>query len=138
LSELDIILMRKDPPVDLQYLHTTQLLDLAIKQGCQVINRPQSLRDFNEKLLAQHFVDDTPPTLISYRLPQLHAFIQTQQMAVLKPLDGMGGQGIFKLSANDPNINTVLEILTNNGTTLAVAQKYLRVIVIFAIKLALF
>ncbi|PJK06893.1 glutathione synthase [Lysobacteraceae bacterium NML95-0200] len=123
------VLMRTDPPVDANYLHDTQLLDFARQQGALVVNDPRGLRDFNEKLAALLFPDCCPPTLVSRDAAALKAFVHAHQDAVLKPLDGMGGRSIFRASAQDPNLNVILETLTQGGQHLAMAQRYLPEIV---------
>lgn len=119
------VLMRTDPPVDADYLHDTQILALAQRQGALVVNDPQGLRDFNEKLAALLFPQCCPPTLVSRDAAALKAFVQAQGEAVLKPLDGMGGRSIFRARAFDPNLNVILETLTAGGRHLALAQRYL-------------
>ena len=123
------VLMRTDPPVDADYLHDTKILGLAQAQGALVVNDPQGLRDFNEKLAAMLFPQCCPPTLISRDPAELKAFVAAQGKAVLKPLDGMGGRSIFLSQAGDPNLNVILETLTEGGRKLALAQRYLPEIV---------
>lgn len=124
-----VILMRKDPPVDADYLHDTHLLGFAQRAGAQVVNDPQGLRDFNEKLAAQEFPQCCPPTLVSRDAAALKAFVAEHGDAVLKPLDGMGGRSIFRIRAGDANLNVILETLTESGRHLAMAQRYLPEIV---------
>ncbi len=119
-----IVLMRTDPPVDADYLHDTQILSMAALQGALVVNAPQGLRDFNEKLAALHFPQCCPPTLVSRDSAGLRAFVEEHADVVLKPLDGMGGRSIFRSHAGDPNLNVILETLTNNGRHLALCQRY--------------
>jgi len=126
----DLVLMRKDPPVDADYLHDTQILGLARLQGARVVNDPQGLRDLNEKLAALLFPQCCPPTLVSRDARALKAFVNAHGEAVLKPLDGMGGRSIFRAHAGDPNLNVILETLvgaslTGGGAHLAMAQRYL-------------
>lgn len=121
----DIVLMRADPPVDPDYLHATYLLDLAAAAGALVVNRPSALREFNEKLAIGRFPDLIPPTLVSSRHAQLRDFVRRQGKAVLKPLDGMGGRGIFLAHADDPNLNSMLEALTGGEKRPAMAQAFL-------------
>ena len=123
------VLMRTDPPVDENYLHDTQLLDFARRQGALVVNDPRGLRDFNEKLAALEFPECCPPTLVSRDAATLKAFVNEQGQAVLKPLDGMGGRSIFRAAAGEPNLNVILETLTDGGRNLAMAQRYLPEIV---------
>ncbi|WP_240126793.1 glutathione synthase [Thermomonas alba] len=120
-----VVLMRSDPPVDADYLHDTQLLTLAQRQGAMVVNDPQGLRDFNEKLAALLFPQCCPPTLVSRDAGALKAFVAEHGEAVLKPLDGMGGRSIFRARAGEPNLNVILETLTAGGRHLAMAQRYL-------------
>ncbi len=120
-----VVLMRSDPPVDADYLHDTQLLTLAQRQGALVVNDPQGLRDFNEKLAALLFPQCCPPTLVSRDAGALKAFVAEHGEAVLKPLDGMGGRSIFRARAGEPNLNVILETLTSGGRHLAMAQRYL-------------
>jgi len=117
--------MRKDPPVDADYLHDTHLLSLAQRQGAQVVNDPQGLRDINEKLGALEFPQCCPPTLVSRDAAALKAFVHEHGEAVLKPLDGMGGRSIFRARAGESNLNVILETLTDGGRHLAMAQRYL-------------
>jgi glutathione synthase len=125
LAGLDLFLARKDPPVDAAYLHDTLVLDLAERAGLFVVNRPQSLRDANEKLYALHFPQCCPPTLVSRDLDQLRAFAREVGALVLKPIDGMAGQSIFKSAPDDPNLNVILETLTREGREFALAQKFI-------------
>jgi len=129
LSRGDVVLMRKDPPVDADYLHDTHILGFAQRAGALVVNDPQGLRDFNEKLAALEFPECCPPTLVSRDAAALKAFVAEHGDAVLKPLDGMGGRSIFRARAGDTNLNVILETLTGNGRHLAMAQRYLPEIV---------
>ena len=124
-----VVLMRKDPPFDGEYLYDTHILDIAAAAGAQVVNNPQGLRDFNEKLAALLFPQCCPPTRISRDAAELKAFAAEQGKVVLKPLDGMGGRSIFLSQAGDPNLNVILETLTDGGRRLALAQRYLPQIV---------
>ncbi len=125
LADLDVILMRKDPPFDLNYIYTTYLLDHAQRDGVLVLNNPQALRQVNEKFFITHFSDCIAPTRISSRTHHLLEFLQQHQQAIIKPLDGMGGQGIFKLDIKDPNKNVIFETLTNNGQRRVMIQQFL-------------
>lgn len=125
LATMDVLLLRKDPPFDREYLYDTLLAELAEREGVRVVNRPQSLRDANEKLFALHFPQCCPPTLVARDAGALRDFVAAQSLAVLKPLDGMGGRGIFLASAGDPNLNVILETLTDSGRALAMAQRFL-------------
>ncbi|MEO6227919.1 MAG: glutathione synthase, partial [Thermomonas sp.] len=124
-----VVLMRTDPPVDANYIHDTQILGMAQRQGALVVNDPQGLRDFNEKLAALLFPQCCPPTLVSRAPAALKAFVGEHGQAVLKPLDGMGGRSIFRAGAGEPNLNVILETLTDGGRHLAMAQRYLPEIV---------
>lgn len=125
LAQLDVILMRKDPPFDENYIYTTHLLELAEQRGCLVVNRPQSLRDANEKLFTLQFPQCIPPTLVSAQPALLREFLAVQRDIIVKPLGAMGGASIFRLTHTDPNINVVLEIMTQHGSRLIMAQRYL-------------
>ena len=125
LGNLDVVLSRKDPPFDTQYLHDMHILDLAEAQGALVINRPQSIRDCNEKLFALHFPQCCPKTLVARDAKLLKQFIHDIGQGVAKSLDGMGGTAIFRISATDPNLNVILETLTQEGKELALVQEYL-------------
>jgi glutathione synthase (EC 6.3.2.3) len=116
LSELDAILMRKDPPFNMDYIYATYLLEQAENNGVLVVNKPQSLRDANEKLFALNFAHCMPTTLISTQIDQIKSFIKAEKTVVVKPLDGMGGNDIFKLTDGDRNIDEVLDYLTHQGT----------------------
>ena len=120
-----VVLMRKDPPVDSEFIHDTQVLSLAARAGALVVNDPQGLRDYNEKLAALLFPQCCPPTLVTRRAADLKAFVAEHGDTVLKPLDGMGGRSIFRLSHGDANANVILETLTQGGQSLAMAQRYL-------------
>lgn len=125
LAFLDTILMRKDPPFDNEFVYSTYLLEQAEQQGTLIVNRPQSLRDCNEKVFATQFPGCTPETLISRRSDILQQFAAEQQDVILKPLDGMGGSSIFRHRAGDPNLSVILETLTAHGTQQIMAQRYL-------------
>jgi len=125
LAGVDVILMRKDPPFDMNFIYATYLLERAEQEGVLVVNRPQSLRDCNEKLFATAFADCMVPTVVSSRAAELREFIAGQQDVIVKPLDGMGGMGIFRLAAGGPNIGATLEVLTANGTQPIMAQRYI-------------
>jgi len=128
LTSFDLIMMRKDPPFDSAYLHATYMLELAEQQGVPVCNRPQALRDANEKLAALWFPGCIPETLVATRAERIREFVIEQQDCVLKPLDGMGGRSIFKTSALDPNLNVIIETLTADGRQAIMAQQYLQAI----------
>jgi len=125
LSELDALLMRKDPPFDMEYIYTTYLLEQAEREGLLVVNRPQSLRDANEKLYTAWFPQCTPPTLVSRRAERFKAFLAEHGDIILKPLEGMGGASIFRVTETDPNINVIIETLTDHGHKYAMAQRFI-------------
>lgn len=125
LGELELILMRKDPPFNTEYIYATYLLERAESAGARVINKPQSLRDANEKAYAQFFPQCCAPTLIASDMRALREFAREQGEVVLKPLEGMGGMSVFRLRADDPNLSVVLETLTATGTRYTMAQRYL-------------
>ncbi|HKJ22157.1 MAG TPA: glutathione synthase, partial [Gammaproteobacteria bacterium] len=111
LAELDVVLMRKDPPFDMAYLYSTYLLELAEAAGTLVVNHPRALRDANEKLFTAWFPQCMPPTVVTSQAARLRAFLKTEGDIILKPLDSMGGASIFRLRENDPNTNVVIETL---------------------------
>ena len=125
LSELDVVLMRKDPPFDMEFVYSTYLLEQAEAEGVLVVNRPQSLRDCNEKLFATLFPQCTPPTLVSRRPDIIREFAAKHGDVILKPLDGMGGTSIFRHRVGDPNLSVILETLTALGAQQIMAQAYL-------------
>jgi len=125
LAALDIMLMRQDPPFDARYLHATQILALAERDGVLVANRPAALQAVNEKLFATHFPQCIPPTLVSSREADIRAFLHEQGEIVLKPLDVMGGQGVFRIKQGDMNLSTAVELLTHHGSHWIMAQKFL-------------
>lgn len=129
IRDFDIILMRKDPPFNQDYFVATQLLDIASRLGVRVVNAPAALRDHGEKMAALEFPEFTPPTLVSSDLSSLKAFADDHQKIVIKPLDAMGGTGIFVLTATDPNLPSALELLTDSGRRAIVAQRHLPAIV---------
>ncbi|HSG20763.1 MAG TPA: glutathione synthase, partial [Burkholderiaceae bacterium] len=128
-EDIDIILMRKDPPFDVNYLVATQLLEVFERMGVRVVNRPQALRDHGEKLSALEFTRWGPPGLVSADIAHLRAFAQEHPKVVYKPLDAMGGSGIFVTEAADPNLPVILELLTNLGERAIMAQRHLPEIV---------
>ncbi len=125
LAELDALLMRKDPPFDMDYIFSTYLLELAETEGLLVVNRAQSLRDANEKLFTARFPQCTAPTLVSSQAQQIRDFLAEHGDIILKPLDGMGGASIFRLQQNSPNIGVIIETLTHHGHRLCMAQKFI-------------
>jgi len=125
LREFDAVLMRKDPPFDLEYLYSTHLLELAERQGARVFNSPRALRDFNEKLAIARYPQFTAPTLVTRSEKLLRDFLAQHGDIVLKPLDGMGGASVFRLHDRDHNIGVVIETLTHYGRRTIMAQRYI-------------
>ncbi len=125
LCELDVILMRKDPPFNMEYIYATYILERAELRGAVVVNRPRSLRDANEKVVISWFPECAPPSLVSSSMKDLRAFIDEHVRAVVKPLDRMGGHSIFVTHVDDPIRNVILETLTNHGSRFVMAQKYI-------------
>ena len=121
----DILLMRQDPPFNMAYIYNTYLLELAQRQGAVVCNDPRSIRDANEKLFTAWFKDLCPPTLVTQNQDRIRAFIAKMGEVILKPLDLMGGEGIFKVSSQDPERDAIVERCTASGTTLIMAQRFL-------------
>ncbi len=125
ISDLDVILMRKDPPFNKEYIYSTYILEAAKRKGVLIVNDPQSLRDCNEKIFATEFKQFTPPLIVTKNIKLLKAFLAQNEEVVYKPLDGMGGESIFKVNYKDENINVILETLTKFGTRTIMAQKYI-------------
>lgn len=125
LAELDVILIRQDPPFNNDYLYCTQLLELVEAQGVLVVNKPQSLRDANEKLFTAWFPQCTAPTLVSAQADLLRNFVAEQQDTIFKPLDAMGGASIFRVKQGDPNLSVIIETMTDHGQHHIMAQRYL-------------
>lgn len=125
LNDLDVILMRKDPPFNKEYIYSTYILEAAKRKGVLIVNDPQSLRDCNEKIFATEFKQFTPPLIVTKNIKLLKAFLAQNEEVVYKPLDGMGGESIFKVNYKDENINVILETLTKFGTRTIMAQKYI-------------
>lgn len=125
LETLDAILMRKDPPFDMDYIYSTYILEKAEEKGTLVINKAQSLRDANEKLFTNNFSQCMPPTLVSSQAEHIKAFYEKHKDIILKPLDGMGGASVFRIKANDSNIGVIIETLTKHGKTLTMAQRFI-------------
>ncbi len=125
LDAFNVVLMRKDPPFDMEYVYSTYLLELAEAHGARVFNRPAAIRDYNEKLSVGRFPEFTPPTLVTRRAELLKQFVAEHIDTVLKPLDGMGGQGVFRVREGDPNINVIIETLTEEGARTIMAQRYI-------------
>jgi glutathione synthase len=129
LAGLDVILMRKDPPFDTEYIYTTYILERAESGGALVVNRPQGLRDMNEKVYTAWFPDCCAPTLITRDMDDMHAFLREHGKVVCKPLYGMGGRSIFVIDRGDKNASVVFETLTDYGSRYAIVQRYLPEIV---------
>ena len=125
LHELPVVLMRKDPPVDMEYIHATQLLELAERRGSLIVNRPAALRDLNEKLATAWFPDCCVPTCVTRDLPQLAEFLARHHDVVVKPLDAMGGTSVFRVRRDDPNRNVIFETLTDHGQRYAMVQRFI-------------
>ena len=125
LDSFDVIMMRKDPPFDSEFLYATHILELAEHRGSLVVNKPQSLRDCNEKLFTSWFADAIADTVVSARADVIKAFHKEHGDVILKPLDGMGGASIFKVTADGNNLGVIIETLTEKGRRYAMAQKYL-------------
>jgi glutathione synthase len=122
---VDFVFARKDPPVDPQFIYDTMVLELAEREGVAVVNKPQALRDCNEKLFALHFPQCCAPTVVARSAGEIKRFVAEHGEVVLKPLDGMGGRSIFRSHHHDPNLNVILETLTENGRQFAIAQKFI-------------
>lgn len=125
LSDFNVILMRKDPPFNMEYIYCTYLLELVEKTGTLVINKPSSLRDANEKMFTTWFANCCPPTLISRRISLIKDFAKEHGDIIIKPLDGMGGQSVLRLSPQDPNLTVAIELLTEQATKSIMAQRYI-------------
>lgn len=125
LAELDAILMRKDPPFDQEYIYCTYILERAEEQGVLVVNRPQALRDANEKMYTAWFSQCTPPTLVSREFSDLRAFLREHEDIILKPLEGMGGASVFRVTTQDPNVSVIMEVLTRHRSRYVMAQRYI-------------
>ena len=125
LASLDIILMRKDPPFNLEYIYSTYILEHAERLGTLVVNKPSSLRDVNEKFFITHFKECTVPTLVSQDTHILLDFIKHHKNIIIKPLEGMGGHSIFRISESDPNCTVILETMTDYGTRFVMVQQFI-------------
>ncbi len=124
LGDLDVVLMRKDPPFDMEYVYTTYILDRAGEAGALIVNHPQALRDMNEKAYTAWFPECTPLTLITRSIEDMRSFLAEQEHIVAKPLDGMGGKSIFAIRKGDKNANVIFETLTDDGRKFAMAQVF--------------
>ena len=124
LTDFDAVLMRKDPPFDTEYVASTWLLELAQKDGAKVFNDPRAIRDHSEKLSIAKYPQFSPPTLVTRLAGQLQEFIDANRDVVLKPLDGMGGESVFRVASGDPNRNVIVETLVRDGAKSVMAQRY--------------
>ena len=129
VSDLDVVLMRKDPPYNMEYIYATYLLELAEAAGVLVVNAPRSLRDANEKLFTSWFPQCCPPSLVTRSGTRIRAFLEVHGDIILKPLDGMGGVSIFRVRDGDPNTNVIIETLTGHGSQFTMAQRFVPEIV---------
>lgn len=125
MTELDAVLMRKDPPFDMDFIYSTYILEAAQREGTLIVNDPQSLRDCNEKLFATQFPQCCPPLVVAASAQRLKAFHAEHGDVIFKPLDGMGGASIFRVQAGDPNLGVIIETLTDHGKRQIMAQKFL-------------
>ncbi len=125
LDEFDVVLMRKDPPFDTEYVASTWLLELAQEDGAKVFNEPRAIRDHSEKLAIAKYPQFSPPTLVTRLAGQLQEFIDTHRDVVLKPLDGMGGESVFRVASGDPNRNVIVETMVRDGAKSVMAQRYI-------------
>ena len=125
LTDFDAVLMRKDPPFDAEYVASTWLLELAQKEGAKVFNDPRAIRDHSEKLAIAKYPQFSPPTLVTRLAGQLQQFIDANRDVVLKPLDGMGGESVFRVASGDPNRNVIVETLVRGGAKSVMAQRYI-------------
>ena len=128
-ADLDVVLMRKDPPFDMEYIYSTYILDRAELAGTLVVNRPQGLRDMNEKVYTAWFPDCCAPTLITRNMADMHAFQREHGKIVCKPLYGMGGRSVFVIEPGDKNAQVIFETLSEYGTRFAIVQRYVPEIV---------
>ena len=129
LSQFDAVINRKDPPIDMEYIYTTYLLELAVQQGARVLNDPAAVRDHNEKLAIAQFPQFITPTLVTRDEARLRAFHAEHQDIILKPLDGMGGAGVFRVKVDALNLGAIIEMLTGNGAHSIMAQRFIPAIV---------
>lgn len=129
LERFDVVLMRKDPPYDMEYIYSTYLLELAEAQGARVFNKPKALRDFNEKLAIAKFNEFTVPSLVTRRAELILKFLAQHHDVILKPLDGMAGRSVFRIREQDVNLNATIETLTQHGTRTIMSQRYIPEIV---------
>ena len=125
LTAFDAVLMRKDPPFDMEYVYSTYLLELAESEGARIVNRPRAVRDYNEKMAIAKFARFTAPTLVTRRVDLIRSFLAEHHEIILKPLHGMGGTSIFRVSERDPNLSVIIETLTELGRQTIMAQRYI-------------
>ncbi|MFK8259722.1 glutathione synthase [Erwinia sp. AnSW2-5] len=125
LADLNVVLMRKDPPFDTEFIYATYILERAEEKGTLIVNKPQSLRDCNEKLFTAWFAELTPDTLVTRNASQIREFWQEHGDIILKPLDGMGGASIFRVKKDDPNLSVIIETLTSHGEFYCMAQNFI-------------
>ncbi|HTP98751.1 MAG TPA: glutathione synthase [Casimicrobiaceae bacterium] len=129
LNEFSAVMMRKDPPFDMEYVYSTYLLECAEREGARVFNRPRAIRDHNEKLAIAKFKEFIAPTLVTRDMDLVAQFVDDQEDVVVKPLDGMGGTSVFRVSESDPNRNVIVETVSRHGRTMVMVQRYLPEIV---------
>jgi len=129
LADFAAVLMRKDPPFDMEYVYSTYLLEAAEREGARVFNRPRAIRDHNEKFAIAKFAEFIAPTLVTRDAEQVHAFLEAQQDAIVKPLDGMGGTSVFRVRADDPNRNVIVETVGQHGARTVMVQRFIPEIV---------
>jgi glutathione synthase len=125
LDEFDAVVERSDPPFDMEYIYATYMLELAEKQGARVFNKPEAIRSHNEKLAIAQFPQFIPPTIVTGDTARIRAFHREHQDIILKPLDGMGGTGIFRVRQDGMNIGSIIETLTHNGTRTIMVQRFI-------------
>jgi glutathione synthase len=129
LSDFTAIVMRKDPPFDMEYVYATYLLEAAEREGARVFNRPRAIRDHNEKLSITKFAEFVAPTLVTREAARIGAFIDAHRDVIVKPLDGMGGTSVFRIREDDPNRNVIIETVSHDGARTVMAQRYIPAIV---------
>jgi len=125
LHDFDVVLMRKNPPFDMEYVYSTYLLELAQKQGASIVNNPRAIRDFNEKISTVQYPQFTVPSLVARRMDMLQGFLAAHDDIILKPLDEMGGALVFRVKRTDPNINVIIETITRYGQRTVMAQRFI-------------
>jgi len=129
LADFAAVLMRKDPPFDMEYVYATYVLEMAEREGARVYNRPQAIRDYNEKMAIGRFPEFVAPTLVTRDAARVHAFIDEHRDTVVKPLDGMGGTSVFRVRNDDPNRNVIVETVSREGERTVMAQRFIPEIV---------